>query len=215
MDKLVFPQRNLGAANPWGRDVQNKLQQLERGIHNLGLQIDSMNRANAGTSGVLGRQIEELVQHQASLVAQAEELRTRQTTFINIGTISNTFTLSGSTLGRANTTRTVTVPQPIDGSNRAATVYLFGEAYAAQSFTFGSHVFVRAFGLGEYAAAPQQASRPSGWFESVSFNSTLAVGATSFAIRVDSAAQKFTTGNQTITTGIRNVRAVVVYGAKP
>lgn len=56
----VFPRRNLGPAEPWGREIENRVVDTERTLGSLSQVLRGENRTSASSLGQLGRQVQEL-----------------------------------------------------------------------------------------------------------------------------------------------------------
>lgn len=58
--KDVFPRRNLGAGEEWGREIESRVVSTERALGSLSQTVQGGNRTGASSLGDLGRQLQEL-----------------------------------------------------------------------------------------------------------------------------------------------------------
>lgn len=86
----VFPPRDLGAAENWGRAHDERVQQLERAVQNLRLRVSNEGRALGGRAEsqsdqlkILSRQQEILEEQQLLLGHQQVDLEVQQVTLLN------------------------------------------------------------------------------------------------------------------------------------
>ena len=97
----VFPPMNLpGFAIPWGREVQNRLNQLDRGASAVDQTFGNQGLANSGSLAVMAERVNELV-------AQST------TAFYTDNMYFEGAVAGGGSL-KFSTSQTVTVPAPVD-----------------------------------------------------------------------------------------------------
>jgi hypothetical protein len=95
----IFPQRNLpGEAEEWGRAHDRRVVGLESEVLALQQSVQGQNRNSASSLASLARQIDEISQVQADLLAQSQALRL-QSEFLRTQTASITRSTSDSFTG--------------------------------------------------------------------------------------------------------------------
>lgn len=79
MTKLIFPSRNLGPGDPWGRETENYIKHLELRVHQLEQQLSNEGRSLSGLSESVSEQIQEVEQQQQTIARVLETMVDTQT----------------------------------------------------------------------------------------------------------------------------------------
>lgn len=146
--KDVFPRRNLpGESEVWGREVEERIRDLEYGVLGQNTNLKSDNRATASNFQELSRQISQLRENQNRLDAAIRAIPKSQQ---SLGSAAN-FSLGGGWNTVASTS--ITVPSGVNYARIAA----YGSGQVVSTTTtqnVETQYRVVVPGIGEQPAAP-------------------------------------------------------------
>ena len=197
----VFPRHNLPQqSEQWARFLTNTVRNNSYQATYLSQDIHSNNRSSAGQLGSFGRSVRE-IQTQSARVIEVPDI-----------TVSVTSPNQGNPRS-AETSYTVSIPPPIDGSSRPPIVQFFAQVYGSQKEFHYDWIYTDAFGLGAVGTSMALGgARPPYWDDDVVLMKTLPPGTTSTTIRVYGTLINPGSTSITETLGLVNCSLSVMYG---
>lgn len=198
----VFPRHNLPfGAEDWGREVTDSVRGNSYAVRNLKSQLLSLNRSSAGQFGSFSRSVREVETQSAQIIEVPDRF------------ISLTVPGTPGTTRTGETSFSIPLPPPADGSFRPALVQLFGQVGGTQNVYHLDWLFVEAFGLGvEGHTATLGGGIPTGWKEDIVLVKTLPPGTSSVSVRMSGTIMNMGTSSISESVGLENARLSVMYG---
>lgn len=197
----VFPRHNLPfESEEWARKITDTVRENSYSTTYLSQDVLSNNRSSAGQLGAFSRSVREIQTQSARIIDVPDVL-------VNV-TSPNLENPRWS-----DTSVTVDIPPPLDGSFRPPIVQLFGQVYGSQKEFHYDWVFVGAFGLSALGTSMSLGGgRPPYWQDDIVLLKTLPPGTSSVTVQLRGALINPGSTSITETLGLVNARLSVMYG---